>query len=256
MTSRQWQGSRLKLGACLCWLALLVSHSSAATEPRTLDAGYLDFPPFKYTDDQGQAAGPWVTITETLAHEAGFRLNWIELPISRVYRALQQGELDLWPGIAAIPELQPHVLESEATPLVLSLSAFHTADQPGVDSIQALQGQELILIRGFTYLGWLDSLVDDGQTSVSRAPNHDAALQMLQMERGNYLVDYDEPALATQRAADVDAIVQSPLIQVRGSFIVSRYSDEADAIVESLDNAYHTLVDQGEFIPLVLHPSP
>jgi len=225
---------------------VLLSMAAVADERRTLRAGFLDFPPFKYMDEQGQAAGPWVELSERLAKDAGYHLEWEQLPISRIYRYLQSGEIDFWPGVADIPILRGAVFETRSTPLSLALSAYHLDETPPVHTIDDLAGEKLILIAGFSYMGLLDHLRDDGTTEIARTPNHKPALQMLVRGRGSYLINYDEPLEDALREVPLDNLRQSPLIVARGAFIVSRKTDGADDIVQDFDNAYEAIRDRGE----------
>jgi polar amino acid transport system substrate-binding protein len=100
-------------------------------------------PSFKYLDDKGNASGPWIEMTEKVAAEAGYRIYWVHLPIARVYLHLQNGNIDLWPGVAGIPALQGSVYESTVTPMNVVLYAFHRSNTEPPDSLEFLMEQPL-----------------------------------------------------------------------------------------------------------------
>lgn len=223
-------------------LSLLISGAALAEQPpRELRAAFIDFPPYKYKDEEGNAAGPWVEFSEQLATEAGYQLTWVELPISRVYRHLITGKVDLWPGVAGIPELEGAVLETNLTPLSLSVTAYHLDDQPSISRLEELRGKELILIGGFTYLGLLDDIIKDPSTTVARTPEHDSALRMLSLGRGQYMVNYDEPVNELLADNPIENLRRSLLVEVRGAFVISRKTPGAHEVKKDLEQAFETL---------------
>lgn len=63
---------------------------------------FVEFPPFKYADDDGNASGPWVEMTEKVAAEAG--------------------KIDVWPGVAGVPRIPE--LDLTGTPIFKARGAF------------------------------------------------------------------------------------------------------------------------------------
>jgi len=233
----------------LCGLLLAFALNLHATtkldEPMpVLRTGFVEFPPFKYADESGEASGPWVEMTELVAAEAGYRIEWIHLPIARVYLYLREGRIDLWPGVADIPDLRGHVHESTVTPMRVSLYAFHQRGTKSPKSLKDLSGAPLILISGFTYLGALES-GDLYEEDLSYAPDHRAALRMLELGRGQYVLDYDEPVAAVKDRFPGLDLTGSPIYEARGAFVVSAARPDARDLARKFDEAYEALVKQG-----------
>lgn len=225
----------------------------AAAEPsgqtRILRAGFVEFPPFKYADENGNASGPWVEMTEKVAAEAGYEVDWVHLPIARVYLYLQSGRIDVWPGVAGIPQIRDAVYESAVTPMEVVLYAFHQNHVKPPENLEALEDKPLILINGFTYLGALQKL-SLSEENLSYAPGHKSALRMLELGRGQYVLDYDEPVRALKNEfPDLD-LTGTPIFKARGAFVVSRANPDAKTIVEDFDDAYRRLADNGRLVNL------
>lgn len=241
--------TRLTLAFLVFGAGALLGAPASAVPPEDsrplLKTGFVEFPPFKYADEDGKASGPWVEMTEKVAAEAGYRVDWIHLPIARVYLYLKTGEIDFWPGVAGIPDIQDGVLESTVTPIRVELFAFHRRSVEPPDSLQALQGQPLILINGFSYLGALQSLTLD-KDDLAYAPDHASALRMLELGRGKYILDYDEPVQAVKPEFPGLALTGTPMSTARGAFIVSRAHPDAETIVTDFDRAYRRLIASGE----------
>jgi polar amino acid transport system substrate-binding protein len=231
-------------------LAPVVLPAADSVDKRpVLKTGFVEFPPFKYVDDEGNASGPWIEMTDKVAAEAGYRVQWVHLPIARVYLYLQNGEIDLWPGVAGIPAIQASVFESTVTPMEVVLYAFHRSSAEPPDSLEFLVGQPLILINGFSYLGVLEKLpLKD--SDLSYAPGHKSALRMLELGRGRYVLDYDEPVKAVQKEFSALNLTGTPIFEARGAFIVSRTLPDAKTVVNRFDQAYQRLMETGELAPL------
>ncbi len=244
------------------WLAgVLLAGPVAAKSLPELRVGYIEFPPFNYTDESGEPAGPWVDMTEAVAEMAGYAVKWKSLPIARVYRYLAQGNIDLWLGVADLPVLKDKVVESASSPMTIRLMAFHKKGVPDITSVSELEGKRLLLIAGFTYLNVLDN-VDLDPEKTAAAPNHHAALTMMQLGRADYLLDYDEPVYAEQQKFPELALEGAPIYQLRGAFVVSRQHPDAQRVVDRLDAVYQSLIALGQLrhlqhdrlAPLAEHP--
>lgn len=233
--------------AVLCLLAFAFTATQAGPKP-TLRTAYVDFPPFKYTGESGNPRGPWVDMTRKVVREAGYRLEWVHLPIARVYLHLRSGQIDLWPGLAGVPELQGAVYETDATPMRLSLMAYHREGKPPVTSIEALRDEKLVLIQGFTYLGVLDRITE-GHNRAEQARTHPSAIGMLLKARGDYLLNYEQPTETAAKAMGV-SLQGSEIYAARGTFVISRKTPGAEQIVRELDAAYQRLLERGEIEPL------
>jgi len=233
----------------VCLLVLLwawpLAGQGAGDERPVLTAAAVQFPPFIFEDEAGNAAGPIRTMTDMMAAEAGYQLEWKNLPINRVYMYLKEGHIDVWPGVAGLPHLQPVVYETDATLVQLNLCAFHKSDVPAITSTDQLKGHELILMSGYTYLGKLDKVLADPATGFSRAPSHEAALRMLLMGRGQYLLDYDGPMDQSLAQNPGEDLQRSPLSISRSTLVVSRANPDAAEIVERMDAAFMRLDESG-----------
>ncbi|TVP56141.1 MAG: hypothetical protein EA349_08295 [Halomonadaceae bacterium] len=225
-------------------LVLLLLHGHALAAPseteqtRTLSIAYVEFAPFIYTDNKGNAAGTSRALSEQIATRAGFQLEWVSLPINRVVQYLARGHVDLWLGIAGQPHLQDIVIETEAELATVNLSAYHKRSQPPVTSLAELECKHLILISGYAYQGRLNEFLANPHSQHSRAPSHEAGLRMLVMGRGDYLLNYDEPLSQVLERLPVRAIERSHLSRKQGTFLVSRRAPGAQAIAQRLDQAF------------------
>lgn len=225
---------------------LLNSPASAAAERPELRVGYVEFPPYEYRDANGHAAGTFVDMTRQVAEEAGFDLRFIYVPVSRAYLYLRQGEIDLWPGLTDIPALSDDVLESHTHPLAVQLDAWSTEANAPIQQFEDFYDKSLILIAGYTYGGLDGYLESHPRIRVTRAPDHRAAVDMLTMHRGDYLLDYQPPVEDILRREPGVHLQYSRIRSRTGAWLFSRANPEAEAIRRAFDDAWLRLVSRGE----------
>ncbi|TNE80287.1 MAG: transporter substrate-binding domain-containing protein [Gammaproteobacteria bacterium] len=237
----------------LLWALLLVAVPLAQAEEtpeKTVRIAYVEFPPITYRDENGEPAGLFIDITRKVALEAGFTPDFLYLPVSRAYLYLSNGQIDAWPGVSNIPALEGEVLESWASPMPVQLSAWYLEGKQPLAHFSQLQDTRVIVIGGYTYGGLLYWLNDQAGITVTEAPNHRAALEMLKRNRGDYLLDYSEPVREILLKPDDDLLRESQVRSRNLAWLFSLASPRAALIRDAFDDAYIRLADRGEVPPV------
>lgn len=212
----------------------------------TLRIAYTEFPPAEYQNEKGQPAGFFVELTRKVVQEAGYEAEFVYLPVSRVYLYLKNGAIDLFPGLSGVPALKTEVLESWVNVYPTRLNAWHLEGSEPLTHFDQLEGKTVIVISGYTYGGLLTWLKTAERIKLTEAPNSRAAMEMLKLHRGDYVLDYRETV--------EEILIQPSDSRIRGSEIRSRYSawlyslanPRAAVLREELDDAYLRLVRRGE----------
>lgn len=219
---------------------------------RVLNVGYYEFAPAIYTDAHGMARGELAELTRRVARQAGYGVRFRGLPGARLYAALENGSIDLWPGAQGKPELATHTLEGRHTLSQINLNLYRLAGTPAPRLPDDLAGKSLILIGGYSYWPKVNALLDDPGLDLRllRTSNHLSALEMLQRNRGDYLLDYQIPVEQARQRLRMEALPYQRLAQVPIHFIVSRHARDAATIVTALDDAYEALRVAGEDLSL------
>jgi len=232
----------IALIACMASSVVFAQEQEPELFP-VLRAAYVNFPPLTYTDVNGEPAGYYITLTEQAAQRAGYRLTWRELPIGRIFLQLKRGEVDLWPGVGGMPNLQEVSVETTAQIGELTMAAFGFRDVQHTCKFGDLAGSRLILMSGYTYFGTLDFLKDDGQTRFGFAPHHRAGLGMLTRGRGDYFIDYIEPLSTVLAEQPIVGLKWCELRKSRLAILVSRKIENHQVIVEQINTA----LEEGKF---------
>lgn len=213
----------------------------ASQDRQVIRGAYLDFPPLAYTTEDGRAAGKFIELTNAIVANAGYDIRWQELPLSRIYLYLEHGTIDLWIGSAGVPTIAPHVVETDFQPLRIRLMAYYMNGTPPVRGLDDLLGESLILIRGYTYWNLLESHRAKGQDLITVAPGHGAGLQMLELRRGRYLIDFQHPVDEVLQHSPVAGLERSLLLEWPLTLILSRKTKNVDAVVDAFNESYRAL---------------
>lgn len=226
--------------------------ASAVEAPRTLTVGYYDFPPAIYSDAQGRPQGPLVDLTRRVVEEAGFQAQFRGLPSARLYAALQSGRIDLWPGAPGKPELRDDTLEGRETLAEINLNLYHRPDTPPPTGPESLRKRGVIIIGGYNYWPQVNQMLQDPSLGIRlhRTATHASALQMLKQRRADYLLDYEVPVNQALKRLGMDKLPHIQMHKVAIRFIVSRHTDDSQAVVDALDRAYAEMAAAGEDLDL------
>jgi polar amino acid transport system substrate-binding protein len=240
---------------CLALLAALFCGLSHATtnDPRPLvHVGYYEFPPYSYTDNQGQPQGAILRLSKRLLEHAGYSAELRSYPSARLYNALQDGSVQVWPGAPGKMELREHTLETR-TPLgEIVLNLYFRRDTLMPRLPEDLKGRGVIMITGYTYWHSINQMLNNPQLAVQqhRTATHTAALEMLQRRRADFLIDYQTPVELARRRLGMAELPFVQLQRIPLKLIVSSHAPGAAALRDALDRAYAELQAAGEDLRL------
>lgn len=226
--------------------------ASTPEAPRSLIVGYYDFPPAIYSDAQGRAQGPLVDITRRVLQHAGYKASFRGLPSGRLYAALKDGSIDLWPGAPGKPELVSDTLEGRETLSYISLNLYHRADTATPKIPDDLAKHGVIVINGYNYWPSVNQMLHDPQLGIRlhRTSSHTSALEMLQHRRADFLLDYRIPVNQAMQQLGMQPLPYLAIHEVPIRFIVSRQLEDNQRVLDALDRAYVEMVAAGADLSL------
>ncbi|WP_152220147.1 ABC transporter substrate-binding protein [Pseudomonas sp. SCB32] len=243
----------------IAWLIaiLFCLHASARDIPSladrlphplpVLDVGYYEFPPYTYTAPDGSTHGSGAEMVRRILLKAGYRARFRSLPSARLYLGLQDGSVQLWAGATGKPELVDSTLECERTLGHVELNLYRLPSRSAPQLPQGLAGSRIILISGYSYWKPINDLLDDSHLKLElhRTSTHAAALQMLDRQRGDYLIDYQAPVEQARRELQLPPLAFDRLYSVPTKLIISRRAPNAEQLRTQLDHAYDELKAAG-----------
>jgi polar amino acid transport system substrate-binding protein len=234
---------------CLMFIALLWLPAAHAAEARQrIHVGYYEFPPYSYTDAQGQPSGSGLELTARLLDEAGYEADFRSYPGARLYGGLLDGSIQLWAGASGKPELAGHTLEGRHLLGEITLNLYFRLDTPAPIIPDELEGRGVILITGYSYWQDVNQWLEDPARNIipHRTRSHTSALEMLQRRRADYLLDYRAPVEQAMQELGMDDLPFAEVQRLPLRLIYSRHAPGAERLRDDLDRVYQQLKDAGE----------
>jgi len=224
-------------------MVIFFTSVSYARSSQELVLGYIEFPPFTYTNQHGSADGTLLKEAQKIIEQAGFQVNTIHLPAARLKKHLEIGEVDLWLGIKPPKDLEDKVLLGKQKLSTIRLNLYSLLAKEAID-IADLKGQEVIVIRGYSYGGVIDYLNDSkNNIKIHETHDHAAAFKMLAKKRANYLLAYQKPSDLALQQLTIDKLKVNNLSTLPIYFIVSKRDSNAKAVLATLE---HLLIEDIE----------
>lgn len=223
-----WSGALLALAAASAW----------AQKPSYPEIEYVSPDQSVWTtklDARGEPENPLYRLADALFAKAGIPWHAKTYPSARMFKYLQDGSAQFSMLVKA-PALQECCLWSRKPVAVAEIRVYRLGAQPPVRSRDDLVGHSVIVVRGYSYAGLKDFIVDPRQRIVSsEAPTHEAAFKMLALGRADYLVDYAGPAADTLAAAPVAEMRSDSLSRQAVYLVLSKRYPDADKVMARLE---------------------
>ncbi len=210
----------------------MITHSlyAAPVSARELSAQkplkivYTEFPPYTYTNKQGESQGYFVELISSLLERRNIPHDFSSHPTPRIHFQLKSGEADIYLGPQDVPNLQQHI---RVIPIpdhfAIRLLLWRKPSTRHAESLSAINRQSLAIINGFGYGGILQQLdAQKNKVQVIRSSSHGNALKMLISGRVDYLLDYLQPVnIERSKHPDVE-LLKHPILKINVAFMVSR----------------------------------
>lgn len=227
---------------------LLLAVGLTGQAAPVIQVGYYEFPPYAWTDDQGQPRGNVLDLTERLLRHAGYRGHYRSLPSARLYAGLRDGSVHLWPGAGGKVELLEHTHASRQSLGDFTLALYRRPGTPEPRLPEDLQGRQLIMITGYSY--WPDSRLPFNTPGLKfdaqRTNSHSSALAMLLRKRGDYLLDYQAPVEQARLELGIQPLPYTVVLTIESRLVASRRAPGGgQQLVDALDRAYAELQAAG-----------
>jgi len=228
------------------WLSFLLYFvlclsSAADKQTATLTLAYVEFPPFTFTNKNGQADGSLLEKAQHIVTLAGYEYKTIALPAKRLIKYLLAGKVDIWIGIKQAVELRNEVLISTQQIGSASLNIY-ALNNKKVTQLSELHNHKVIILRGYNYGGAIDYIIDSKNNIKTFVTNtHESAFNMLATKRADYLLAYQHPANLALQNIYIEGLAISNLSQLPLYFIISKKTADADIVLAKLEQTLKTI---------------
>lgn len=143
---RKWSG--LGVNDKKAQLRLSPDELDWIKEHPTIKVAATDWPPFEYTNEDGEREGITTDVLMLLAKRVGLEVELVQDNWDKLLRMLESGELDLAPGLIQTPERNQYLFFTE--PFVTSRDVIYThVDTQGISSLEDLKGKTVAVENGY-----------------------------------------------------------------------------------------------------------
>lgn len=142
----------------------------------------------------GQLKNPLLNLADTLFEQAGIPFKAKPYPAKRLFSYLKEGVIPFSMLVRA-SSLEECCLFSSKPVTSTELRIYRRSQSPMIRTQEDLAGKHVIMIRGYSY-GSLGKYLRarENQVQIIDAAGHETAFQLLERNRGNYIIDYQGPA--------------------------------------------------------------
>lgn len=215
-----------------------ISYANEVVAKRQFTFGYIEFPPFYYTDENGEAAGPLIDMAKALGDEVGFEVVPISLPPKRAVRLVAQGDVDLWFGLATNDRYNNNVYISRAPLDRLELRVYSTKPMGGFEDKTDLRGKSLVIQRGYSYGGLIHYISDvKNNIDVVRVGDIFQAFEVLKVRDLDYFLAYARPAGKALLRSPVEGLESRILSSLDVHITLHKKIVGADQLMKDLEAA-------------------
>ncbi|MBE1299090.1 MAG: transporter substrate-binding domain-containing protein [Alteromonadaceae bacterium] len=217
-------------------LLLCVCISFTAKAEMKLAAPF--FPPYAYFDIDGNLSGIWIKQLEPLLQEAEIEFKAINTPIKRFYSSIATGKVEL----AALPKGMPgmeNVLLSEKPFAHFDLRVFWLFDKPEISTLAHLAGQRVVLIKGYSYGGYLQQSLDEAQRGqFVVVENQLEAIKLLLADKADYVLGYWAMMDYLQKNFPDTQLNNHKVSEIPIFLAIHNRTPNANAIMQRFETAY------------------
>lgn len=233
------------LGLIMVWFG--VSYCYGQDDSFVLKVGFFDFPGLTSVDKDGKPTGLVNEITMKTLERSGLKYTIERYPAARFYEYLAEGKIHVFNGLSSIASVKKCCVSSTIPLFPLEMRVYSLQGQPPVTVKEDLIGHSVILVRGFTYKDW-GAWIRSGKNNIVfyETDSHEAAFEMLQSGRADYLLNYkyiDEKVLD---AVAIPRLVVMPLFRWQCYFNVNKDVPGAEKILKQLELSYEQMVKEGK----------
>lgn len=228
-------------------LSGLAGAALAGEQQEPIEFGFIEFPPFGYTNSEGEANGYLVKLSKRVFREMDLPVHFQQHPAKRLYRQLKTGRTAMTLASDGLYQLRNTAFESQEPAITLTLAIYHRQDTEPVFYINGLKGKRVVLIQGYSY-GPLQRFFEEQADSmeISYARTHASALKMVLYGRADYLLNYQTPADTVIARNGLGGLKSQVIGKTPVHLFVSKEVEGAQRITEQWDRQLKKLRENGE----------
>ena len=176
----------------LFFLSTDILSAASGYKKKIVIAGEIDYPPYSFYNEKGEPSGFSIEITQAILKVMNIDAEIVLKPWNQVRTELEQGEIDIIPGMFYSPE-RASTYELSPPFSIISDSIFERKDGLHADSVEDLRNRVVIVMAGEAMH---DYLIEHGITdTIIAAKTIDEAINLFASGEGDFVLTAKIPGL-------------------------------------------------------------
>ncbi|MFZ5570827.1 MAG: substrate-binding periplasmic protein [Thermodesulfobacteriota bacterium] len=239
-----------KLFTVLSVLAFLTAAGNALAAEE-IKIGVLNFAPFYLVEEGKEPSGMMLDFLKAAMDKAGLAYSVKGYPPKRLYQNLAEGKSHVFLGIKGVPELEGKVIYSRSKITEIDMRVYTRPDTPVLKTKEEMKGKKIIVIRGYSYGGFIKFLQDPAnKIEMDESDDHDTAFKKLMAKRADYVLDYSKPSEKAIASLNLTGIQNHSINLIDIVLIVSNQTPNAQEVADKLEKAFDELKKEGKLADL------
>lgn len=223
-----------------------MSFSACTAEKKgdILTIGYVEFPPFSYTNLNGQADGSLIELAKIILAKTGHQYEMVLLPSKRMMSYLSTGVVDAWISVSSHHLLSDIAIVGKQVIGQLKLNVYNLNFEKTVELVD-LKNKTVILIRGYNYGGLIDYINSkDNNIKAFTTNTHHSAVNMLLAKRADYMLGYEAPVLIELKKQKIPNLQSNTILELPLYFVVSKKTLNAKKLLNEFEKTFFELAKE------------
>lgn len=220
--------ARLKLLGVVLLVLLSIPRVQGATE---VTMGMVLFPPYVTIDEKTkECVGDIITVSRELLLKYDIKFRVICASPLRIYRMIENAEIDFTVNIKSTEALTKHVLFSDIPYRNIRLNLY-THNEPN-------HRKTISAVRGFDYQGYRQKFNEEGFEFID-LPNTISAIQVFMKGRSDYMLSYEAPVqeyILTNNIIVKSTDTITPLLEIGTYYAVAKHSQHLDDLLQAFSD--------------------
>jgi hypothetical protein len=209
--------------------AIFLSGNVFAKEAVTM--GVILFPPDVTLDEKTkECVGRNITITRALLAKYDFSLNVVCASPLRIYRMIEDGEIDFTINIKSPVALADYVVFTDIPFRQIRLNLY--------THINGKEGETISAVRGFDYQGYRQKFENEGYEFIDLSSTI-SAIQVFIKHRSHYMLSYQSPVdnyLINNDLNIKDTVSSKSLMVIDTYYAISNQSAHLEALLRAFNH--------------------